>query len=96
MKTSSRLTDVLLKCIVEQLVFFELSSDEIVNPDAAVNQMELIAFELSNLMPDDKDIIINYVKHYTEEQKKVGASSKKIEFLESLSKSIGLADYDPA
>jgi len=39
----------ILKCLVELILFIEFSGDDIVDPDAGVQALEQLAFELSAL-----------------------------------------------
>lgn len=83
--------DVLLRIIVDQLCFLELSTEEIVNDDAAVRQVESIASELSSLPSSERARLSRMLVLLA------GAGSMsdaRSEFVRSLPGALGLSEAD--
>ena len=53
---------VLMRIIIQNICFFELSSDDAVNPDNAVREIEGIASELNDLNDADKEVFICFIQ----------------------------------
>jgi hypothetical protein len=43
-----------MRIVIDVLCFFELSGDDVIDPDIAVQQMESIAYYLKRLSTEDK------------------------------------------
>jgi hypothetical protein len=80
----------LMGIIIEALVFLELSDDEAINPDFAIQQTELIVSKLDKLNASEKTEFIEFIKSYTANARTAGSSNQRIEFIKNLPSAIGL------
>jgi hypothetical protein len=80
----------LMKVMIELIVFLGLSGDDVVNPDAAVAQLEAIANDLRALGPNDKTALVRFINEYADELSAAGDSSERAEFIREIPSSIGL------
>jgi len=71
---------------VETLLFLELSSDQVVDPDAAVAMMEQIAATLQRLEPGAKQRFLRYVR----DQAARTTDSEERQAIERLPRDLGL------
>ncbi len=85
-----RIIDVLLRIVVDQLCFLELSDDETINEDAAVEQFESIVSELASLGRGDRDRLVGLLAAVAAQARTKQASSARVEFLSSLPDALGL------
>lgn len=80
-----KLNNVLIKSILETLIFLEFSDDKVLDPDASIEMMETIASNLQDLGDKEKkDLFLEFSKmstYYPLQQK---------EFIQDLSNSLGL------
>jgi len=81
---------ILIDALIDLLAFLELSGDDVVNPDSAVQAMESAAATLQKLSPEDRRVFIDHLHHQTDVQRKRGADQERVKFLESLAGNIGL------
>lgn len=84
----------LMRIIIQNICFFELSSDDAVNPDDAVREIEGIASELNDLNDADKEVFICFIQEYALSEEEAGQPEKRVEFIKSIPISLGLID-DP-
>jgi hypothetical protein len=54
--------EILMRAVVEAAAFLELSSDEVVHPDIAVEQLESIAYLLGQLSESDKRQLVAFTR----------------------------------
>ena len=77
----------LANAIIDLAAFLELSGDDIVDPDAAVNAMESLAFALKSATPEEVGAIRSAIRE------RLGSSSpERAEFLRSFAENVGLAE----
>ena len=82
---------VLIKSIVELAVFLGLSGDDIVNADAAIVQLEQLAFTLKQLDADERLLLAKHINGIAIQERKLGHSSaERVLFLETLPEHLGL------
>ena len=84
-----QLNKQLAQIVIEISAFFELSDDEIVDEDIAIEQLEQIAYYLKEM---DKDQIFQFIK-YTEELAEVEQKNGNIEksnFIKTIPDNFGL------
>jgi hypothetical protein len=79
----------LMSAIVELAAFLALSGDDIVNPDAAVSQLEQLSAKLRELSAPDREAFISFVQELAEAERKRGDSSRA-EFLAVVPENLGL------
>jgi hypothetical protein len=82
---------ILTEIIVDLLVFLEMSSDDIVDPDAAVQQIDTVAYHLRQLGKNDRDIIVGYIQEIAHADEFAERPDLQ-RFLSSLPESLGLQD----
>jgi hypothetical protein len=82
----------LMTVTMEALAFFEFAGDDLVDPDAAVSQLEGAAATLNRLTPDEKTEFISFVREYADEEERQKGPPERIEFFRSLPETLGLAD----
>ena len=81
----------LMRAVVESLTFLGLSDDDVIQPDAAVTQMEEIAAILQTLASDERLVFANFVTEMAEaEAEVVGKPNARIEFLSDLIENLGI------
>lgn len=71
---------ILMQIVLDQLAFLELSSDEAINPDIAVRQMEIITWMLRKLPEDEQRELIAFALGLAKEQRE----PDRVAFYESL------------
>lgn len=55
-----------MRAVVQAAAFFELVSDETLDPDIAVKELESIAFLLNHLLPEEKEEFVAFVHREAE------------------------------
>jgi hypothetical protein len=56
------MNEILMRALLQAAAFFELSSDEVLDPDAAVAALEDIAYLLRQLSAAEKKTLIAFVR----------------------------------
>ena len=56
------LPEALVRIVADAFLFFEKSSDEDLDPDVAVQHLEVIAYYLRRLSPEDRREVIDLVR----------------------------------
>ena len=84
------MTDVLVRILVDQLCFLELSASDVLNEDSAVQQAESIVSELESLTKDDRQQLLVLLQSEAAEAKATGQPAATIAFIESLPDGLGL------
>ena len=80
-------SQILLQCVTDLLAFLELSEDSVVDPDAAVAQMEGVAHSLQWLTPGDRRALIEGIRALADKEE----AEDKRSFLIDLPEGLGLA-----
>lgn len=80
----------LMRIVVESSLFFGLSDDDVVRPDAAVSQLEAIASSLQQLSETEQQAFLSYVQRFSESEGTWTGRTVRVEFLRSLGESLGL------
>ena len=81
----------LFQIILDSVLFFGLSNDDVVQPDAAVSQLEAISSILRELPGSDKRDFLAFVERAANSEEAEGGTRERIEFMRKLSESLGLA-----
>ena len=76
----------LANAIIDLAAFLELSGDDVVDPDAAVNALESLAFALNSATPEE----VAAVRSAIRDQLTLSPSRERAEFLRSFAESVGL------
>ena len=76
----------LANAILDLAAFLELSGDDVIDPDAAVNAMESLAFSLKSATPEE----VAAVRSAIREQVASAPSPERAEFLRSFAENVGL------
>jgi hypothetical protein len=80
----------LMKAAVDSAVFFGLCSDDVLNPDVAVRQLEALATTLQGLRPDEIDDFLKYIQTLADQDEEARGSSVRVDFLRSLGENLGI------
>jgi hypothetical protein len=81
---------ILMSLVVEYCAFLELSDDEVVQPDAAIRCLEMIAHHLQLLGDDDRHTFVRHVRELARKESMAGGSAERVEFLATLPEHLGL------
>lgn len=81
----------LMLAVLEMAMFFELSEDDVIDPDIAVNQLEQLGSILQNLSPGDREELIAYTRELAAEEQRSG-QEERADFLLSFGDNFGLSD----
>ncbi|MEO1483002.1 MAG: hypothetical protein AAFU77_12925 [Myxococcota bacterium] len=79
----------LVMVLVDQMCFLELSGDDVINPDAAVRQMESIVAVFEELDSAQKEQLKILIERQAQEARARGIELRA-EFIESLPEALGL------
>ncbi|WP_220203562.1 hypothetical protein [Reticulibacter mediterranei] len=81
-----------MQAIVELAVFVGISDDEIVDPDAAVEQLEQLSMILKGLTPGERSTFITFIQGMAHAEADDPRAKERVEFLHSLAENIGSDD----
>jgi hypothetical protein len=79
----------LAQALVEAVAFLELSGDEVVDPDSAVQAMESIGHSLRNASEQEKQAVLDYCRSQAE---KLAADEKRRDFYQQFGEAMGLTE----
>jgi hypothetical protein len=79
----------LMQIVIDTLVFLEMSDADTVDPDAAVREIENIAFHLRSLLAGDLQRFLDFIEKKGAEAVRQGDSARG-KFLRGLPQSLGL------
>lgn len=82
---------LLIKVIVDNILFFEMSSDDAVQPDVAVAQVEAIAAALQRLSLSERQEFLKTVDDLAKAEKERFGMTEKHDHLTALGENLGLA-----
>ncbi len=85
------MNEILMRAIVDCIAFVELSGDEVIDPDAAVNLLESLASMLKDLSLTDRKTFARCVAKMEVEERAYG-KNKRTDFLASFIEDFGLND----
>lgn len=74
-----------MQIVVDAIIFFGMSSDDVIDPDTATSQLEEIGSTLRNLNSSERDEFIRYVDKVTLSEE----DAQRVEFLATLCENIG-------
>jgi hypothetical protein len=81
-----------MQIIIDFAAFLELSGDDIIHPDAAVTQLEIMASGLRVLGEEDRRIFVQFIGDVAATRQAEGCSEELLNFLRSLPSDLGLTD----
>lgn len=81
-----------MKAVVQYAAFLELSGDDVVNPDAAVRELEALSQTLEALSSTERRDFVRFVEDYAESEHRQGQSQSRVEFIKSLPEALGLIE----
>lgn len=73
----------LAKAMVDALAFLELSGDDVIDPDNAVQAMEMLAATLRDCSPDERKALSEAGAAELTDQIAAGAPAETVEFYET-------------
>lgn len=82
----------LAKAIVEALAFLELSGEDMVDPEAAVRTMEVIAATLQGATQEERDAVVAAAMLELNAQSANDAPEEMLDFYEHLAADLGLEE----
>jgi hypothetical protein len=77
-----------MRIVIDSSAFFELTDEDVVDPDIALKQLEWIHWELERLDPDEKETLIAFVLAEAESTN----DPKRRDFLLGFPQAMGLRD----
>lgn len=80
----------LFQVALDSIIFFGMSNDDVVQPDAALSQLEAIASKLQELPLNAKQEFLAFVQRISDSEEAEGGSRERIEFMRELGENIGL------
>jgi hypothetical protein len=80
-----------MRAAVEAIAFVGMCRDDVVQPDAAVSQLELLAFVLKGLNEIEKEHFRQFVRNLAAEEEASAGRTERIEFLLTLTENLGLS-----
>jgi hypothetical protein len=84
--------ELLFKAIVDMAVFLSICPDDVVDQDAAVNQLEHLASTLELLDEPTKNEFISFCAGFAEKGRLSGDSSERVASIAELPSALGLVD----
>ena len=80
----------LIRVAIESAIFFGMSSDDIIQPDVAVSQLEAIASMLQELGEAEKQDFLRFVERLAQSEQAEMGNTPRVDFLFSLGENLGL------
>jgi len=81
----------LMRAVAEAVIFAGLSPDDVVQPDAAVAQLEQLAAVLKALSAGERETFRQFLDDLADDEAK-GGTSEREEFLRSAFENLGLGE----
>lgn len=79
----------LAQALVEAVAFLELSGDEVVDPDSAVQAIESISHSLRNASEQERQALLDYCRS---EAQKLATDQKRRDFYQQFGEAMGLTE----
>lgn len=86
------MNEILMRAVVEYAIFLGLSSDEIVDPDAAVSQLEQLNWMMKGLSAAERDIFTTFIEEMANLESKNPQNKERVEFLQQLPDNLRLRE----
>jgi hypothetical protein len=83
---------MLMRAVVEAIVFAGLSNDDVIQQDAAVAQLEQLGSILKGLPPQERAAFVKYVQAMATVEERDHGRSARVEFLFSIPENLGLTE----
>jgi hypothetical protein len=84
------MSEALMQIVVHATAFFELSGEDVIDPDIALKQLEWIHWELERLDPEEKETLVAFVVAEAEATRDPRVRAFMLEF----PKAMGLRDEE--
>ncbi len=81
-----------MQSLVEFAVFVGVSNDKIVDPDAAIEQLEQLSIILKGLTPTERTAFVTFIQNMATTESNDSHAKERVEFLHSLAENIGFDD----
>jgi hypothetical protein len=82
----------LIQAVIEMIVFLGTSGDQVVDPDAAVSQLELVASILGEMSESERRDFVTFVGEMAEVEELQSGNTPRAAFLRSLCSNLGLEE----
>jgi len=80
----------LMRALLDQAAFLELSGDDVIAPDAAVRQLEEIAAAMQSLLPEERAALLACSRRLADEERERNGDAPRVHFLMSIGQRLGL------
>lgn len=85
-----------MRCVVESAIFFGLASDQDVNPDAAVEQLEKMGTIMRGLNSAEVHRFSEFVNEMAASERRELGETQRVSFMMWLIDDFGLSDMQPS
>lgn len=80
----------MMRAVLEMAAFLELSSDDVIDPAAAVAQLEQMSFFLKGLSPAERDVFLGFVEQRAAADRADPSRQQYADFLDQFPDAMGL------
>ena len=84
------MNEALMQIVVDCAVFFELSEDDCIDLDIAVQQLEQMKYALQQLLPEERAELRRYIQRQAIDAERSGVFARRLECLKQLLEALGL------
>jgi hypothetical protein len=82
----------LMRAIIQQAAFLQIIGDDVIDPDAAVRELEGLAETLRHLSAAERKSFVDFANRYADFEQKKGQTEEYVNFVRSFPDGIGLID----
>jgi hypothetical protein len=75
------MNQTLIRLVADNIAFLELSGDDVVDPDAAVREVEAIVHRLRGLSDDEREQFISFVEDVLATEARASGDEQRAQFL---------------
>ena len=86
------MNEILMRLVAESLAFLELTDDELVDPDIAVQQLESITDSLQKLSTDEREAFLRFVNDVMVPEARAANNEAAAELYGRMREDLGLMD----
>lgn len=79
-----------MRVVLDSVLFFGLRSDDVVQPDEAVKQLEAIATGLRQLSLSERQEFLRFVDGVANAEEKELANPERVEFMRQIGDNLGI------
>jgi hypothetical protein len=86
------MNEILMRLVAESLAFLELTDDELIDPDIAVQQLESITDSLQKLSTDEREAFLRFVNDVMVPEARAAYNEAAAELYGRMREGLGLMD----